>query len=236
MSGYLATFIAFWAIGGILLVLMGYKESFLQLNQFHIPLLDLIMPHYTHLGHGALVSLLFILLAGHKLDLEIVFALILSLLLVAIMVNVGKFVFFEDWDRPLAMFKKRVIHFISLTPNRFHAFPSGHSAVAATAFFFISAYAGKLKPLYGVFWGLVAITACYSRLYIGVHFLGDIVAGSMLGVGLSLGSFYFIRNKWGEGLKKLNESRGTNIRKWLIVITVILFALDLYFLINQNYL
>ena len=235
LSGYLAVFIVFWAIGGVFLFLLGYKESFFELNQFHISFLDIIMPHYTHLGHGALVSLLFILLVP-RLDLEIAFALIISLILVAVFVNLGKFYWFEDWDRPLAIFKKRTIHFISLTPNYYHAFPSGHSAVAATAFFFIAAYSGKAKPLYGIFWALVAVSACYSRLYIGVHFLGDIVAGSFMGVGLSLGGYYFVRRTWGKRLRNLPDSSENNIRKWLKIITLILLAFDLYVLLNQNYL
>ncbi len=61
------------------------------------------------------------------------------------------------------------------------SFPSGHSA-AAFAFATGVAHTSHLAavPLYGL--GMVV---AYSRVHTGVHYPGDVIAGSLLGVVLA---------------------------------------------------
>ena len=194
----------------------------------------MIMPHYTHLGHGALVSVLFVLLV-RKLDLEIIISLMLSLLVVWFFVWLGKHIYFESWHRPITVFWDQKIHFISLAGERFHTFPSGHSAVATTAFFFIAAYFGRLKSIHGLWIGIIGLTACYSRLYIGVHFLGDLIAGSMIGVFSSLTVYYVVKNKISPKINILAEERKKKLRNGIYIIGGLLLALDLVFIYIQHY-
>ena len=62
-----------------------------------------------------------------------------------------------------------------------HSFPSGHSA-AAFAFATGVAHVSHLAavPLYGT-----GTVVAYSRVHTGVHYPGDVIAGSLLGVVLA---------------------------------------------------
>ena len=234
LKWYIWVFLVFWVIGGIFFFSFGYKESFLVLNRLNTPVLDFLMPHYTHLGHGALVSVLFVL-SVRRLDLDISISLILSLLVVWVFVWLGKHTWFEHWHRPVTVIWSKKIHFISLAQERFHTFPSGHSAVATTVFFFITAYAGKFNPLHGLGLGLIAVTACYSRLYIGVHFLGDLIAGSMIGVFSGLAVYYVVKSKMGNWLASLSASKKEKLKKGIYLFGAVALAIDLFFLYTQNY-
>lgn len=55
--------------------------------------------------------------------------------------------------------------------------PSNHAATAFALAFILSRYYGK-APLFYAIAALIAI----SRVYVGVHFPGDVIAGSLLGI------------------------------------------------------
>lgn len=63
-----------------------------------------------------------------------------------------------------------------------HSFPSGHALVAFAAATVLAAAVPRLRwPLYA----LAALIA-FSRVYVGVHYPGDVLAGAALGVVLGL--------------------------------------------------
>jgi membrane-associated phospholipid phosphatase len=61
--------------------------------------------------------------------------------------------------------------------NKYHSFPSGHSA-AASAFFGVPLFA---RRRYGRWTFLIAIAIGWSRIYLNVHHLSDVMAGMFLG-------------------------------------------------------
>ena len=187
IQGYLWAFGLCWLAGLAFFVTQGYEESFLILNSINHPWADLVFPHLTHLGDGLLISGLFALLIVRR-DKALVICLFLSLILILILIYTGKEFLFNDWGRPIIAFQDGPpIHYITLAGERWKSFPSGHSAAATTIFLYISFYDKSHKKfLKGIFWGLIAVLACYSRLYIGVHFLGDILVGSLIGVASAL--------------------------------------------------
>jgi undecaprenyl-diphosphatase len=60
------------------------------------------------------------------------------------------------------------------------SFPSGHSASAAT----FAVAVGDLAPGLRVPLGAAASLVCFSRVYTGVHYPGDVVAGAAVGAVL----------------------------------------------------
>lgn len=59
------------------------------------------------------------------------------------------------------------------------SFPSGHSASAAA----FAAGIALESPVWGAVVAPVAISVAMSRVYTGVHFPSDVLAGAALGVG-----------------------------------------------------
>jgi undecaprenyl-diphosphatase len=76
---------------------------------------------------------------------------------------------------------------------RAHSFPSGHTNTAFGSALFLGVLFG------GWFWCsfAAAILVAYSRVYLGVHFPLDTVAGALLGMAMSaLVISFFVRAKW----------------------------------------
>jgi undecaprenyl-diphosphatase len=60
------------------------------------------------------------------------------------------------------------------------SFPAGHAATAFAGAVLLSYVAVRLSPL---FLGL-ALAIGFSRVYVGVHYLGDVLAGAAIGAGV----------------------------------------------------
>ncbi len=62
------------------------------------------------------------------------------------------------------------------------SFPSGHSATAFGGAWLFSRYLPRLAPL----WYSIAGLTAFSRIYLGDHYPGDVVSGSLLGTLLAI--------------------------------------------------
>ncbi len=186
-----ATYLLTWTVGIILLCIpliqLGYEQSFLTLNALRFTWLDFLMPHYTHVGDGlmlASIGAIFILI---REDFPLLVLLVITLILVMILVSIFKNLVFTHWGRPAVVFAYPPQDFfmISTRPLSSLSFPSGHTTAAAAAGFF-PALATRSR-WGGLIIGLLMFAIGYSRIYIGVHFVGDVVAGAFLGLGIALG-------------------------------------------------
>lgn len=184
---YFITLSSFLMAGLVMLALWGYEQSFLQLNHLRLPWLDSLMPHYTHLGDGFIITTLLIMSLIAK-DRAMVLTVIVAMLILAVFLPVLKQLIFADWMRPAKTFVADEFFFLSLGQEKYFSFPSGHSAAAAAMTSLVCIAAEKQKAWWGMVWALLAVSIAWSRIYIGAHFLGDTVAGLMLGLLVGIGS------------------------------------------------
>ena len=78
--------------------------------------------------------------------------------------------------------------FAKLPPDRF-SFPSGHSVTA----FAVTVPLALFYPSYMVWLLLCATSVATSRVVLGMHFVSDVVAGSVMGAGIGYAAYSLVR-------------------------------------------
>lgn len=149
-------------------------------NLFHNPLMDRLIPLYTHWGDiGQIWIILGIVLLFWKKTRRSGALLLISLLLTHIFNNII--------IKPLIMRPRPYVTFdkirVLVEPLRSTSFPSGHTATAFGSTMILGLREkGWLRglPLTG------AVLMAFSRLYVGAHYLTDVLAGAILGTLIAL--------------------------------------------------
>jgi len=176
-------------IAGLVPVLICSKTDIhLFINRFHSPFFDTFFRYITHFGSGVAAAAVAVLL----LFIKIRYSLILSLSAITsgIIVQLLKHIVFPGLDRPVIFFRELAELYVipDVDLHTHFSFPSGHAATAFILFgvlAFISARDSvKIIAL------LAALIVSFSRVYLSQHFLGDILAGSCIGM-LALIFFYW---------------------------------------------
>lgn len=174
-----------------LLVLLFYSKSgiFLHINNKHSNFFDLLCSKVTYIGDGFSFAIFLIVAFFYikRKDFYFGIAIFASTSLVS---TVFKRVFFSNELRPFAWFaNNKVVHFVEgVTVYTNNSFPSGHT-ITAFSLAFYAAYLFKNNKL-DLFFLFVAFLVGYSRIYLGQHFFGDVVFGSLLSVSTSLLCLY----------------------------------------------
>ena len=103
-------------------------------------------------------------------------ALIIALIGGNIVLQSGKYL--ADFDRPLRVFGEQAVCLLGqqLTVR---SFPSGHAFSAGLLFMFLRP---RKSLLLAIFWLMLAGAGALSRVYVGVHFPRDVLAGFLIAV------------------------------------------------------
>ena len=168
---------------------IGVDENLFLLinNGFSRPVLDGVMSFFSTAGDAtgwiSFGLLAIVMLGGAQAKRRLVL-FIVTMVLAGAALHGAKTVF--DRDRPLKHFQKALetgearIN-APLGPLYHGSFPSGHSQAAfSTAAFFALYYQRRRALLYSA-----AALVALSRVYVGVHFPFDVLAGAALGWGVA---------------------------------------------------
>jgi membrane-associated phospholipid phosphatase len=176
-------FLFFFGVGLIFLLMEGKATAFIYLNPYHRNVLDTFFNYLTFLGDGlfaVIVIALFLLLRRWRAAIQVLTAFLLSALVTQLLKNVF------SMPRPKQFFAPgQYPYFITgITHIGFASFPSGHS----TSIFALATMLALLErnKRANVAYLFVAVAVGYSRIYLGQHFLGDVLMGSFIGVGVAV--------------------------------------------------
>ena len=167
----------------LMVIWVSKATSFIWMNFYHSQLLDNFFTYYTFLGDGVVaiaIIVLMLLLRRTALSLRLLLTFLLSGLISQLL---------KSWfhaPRPLTYFNHQAYHhFIEgVTHTGYHSFPSGHTT---TAFAIAAMLACHFrKNLSCVIFFMLAAGVGYSRIYLGQHFVPDVLAGMMLGIGTAV--------------------------------------------------
>ncbi len=187
---YLLPLLIVWVISLVFLFAKGYNDSFLILNSYHSVWLDYPMLLLTMLGDAGFMAVVLIFLLIKKQPFQLTLLLI-TLIASGILAQLLKHNIFDDWHRPLYLFKEQV-HTVANYLLNHHSFPSGHSTTVAAVFTML-AYFRREHKIEIVFYAFVCPLIAYTRIYLGIHFLGDVVFGILLGFICSVLIIFFIK-------------------------------------------
>ncbi|MBI4667814.1 MAG: phosphatase PAP2 family protein [Elusimicrobia bacterium] len=106
----------------------------------------------------------------------------------------------------LAVVVRSPKHARALADGKFrgYSFPSGHSSDAFSKAAFLILAEKTLWPL-----GVAAFLVGYSRMYVGVHFPSDVLAGS--GLGILIGFLFFALYRWLLRVLRITVRKGKGV-------------------------
>ncbi|MBK8520845.1 MAG: phosphatase PAP2 family protein [Ferruginibacter sp.] len=155
------------------------KDTFLFINGAHHPFSDFFFSAFTLMGDGIFIIALALFMFVLKFK-RLALGLLTSYLISGLIVQVIKRLI--NFPRPAGFLPDpSVIHTVyAASLNHHNSFPSGHTTSAFAAAVIISLYSGKSSV--AVITIIIACLVGYSRVYLGQHFVEDVLAGSFVGV------------------------------------------------------
>ncbi len=156
-------------------------EGYLGLVPYHSKALDVFFTCYTYLGDGIFILLLAVVAFIRKYKWPGI-AIIVSYALSGLLSQVIK-QFFPS-PRPAVFFRELGQSFHEIPGvtlmKSMASFPSGHTA-SAFALFSVLVFINPHSK-WNTLWFILAVGVGYSRIYLGNHFLADVLCGAVIGV------------------------------------------------------
>jgi membrane-associated phospholipid phosphatase len=191
------------AISGASLVFFSDKDIFFRLNTVHTLYLDTFFQNYTLLGDGVFsIAVFLILLLAERTALAM--QVIMGYLFSGIISQILKRTIHSP--RPHAIISNAEYpYFIDgITHTGMTSFPSGHttSVFVLATLLALNTRDKRISLIYLI----TAIITGYSRIYLGQHFLADVVAGALIGVFSAMIIYWYSRRVKIEWVGVTNES------------------------------
>ncbi len=166
-----------------LLIIVKKGDEVIWLNQFYSPNNNLFFVYATKLGEEWVAAAIGIVLLFTQ-PYKTVLGYLATVLTISVLIFTFKHYVFDDAMRPRILLKDYPLQFVrGITINSNNSFPSGHTAAAFSIFSYL---VYSIKNNWKMILLLFPVLAGLSRIYLAQHFLIDVVAGSVLGVVISI--------------------------------------------------
>lgn len=181
---YFQCLLAVLFIASVFLATEGHANSFLLLNTYHNAFADFVFYYATYIGDGwfavIVAALLMMFSKTRKLGILVFASYALSGILAQLIKHIAA------TPRPSAYFTFQQYHKfvkgVHLAGS--NSFPSGHTTTAFSLATLLACYTQNKKIQF--FYLTLAIATGYSRIYLGQHFLTDVLMGAFLGSLISM--------------------------------------------------
>ena len=177
----------------IIINIYNKTEIHIFINQNHNPLFDFFFKYITYLGNGLFVVLIFLIC----LFIKYRYALLIGIsgILSSFVSQFLKQIIFTDYLRPVRYFNE--IYDLHLVPgvclHKINSFPSGHTiSIFCVVLVLVVIIKNKYIKLILL---ILALIVGFSRIYLSQHFFIDVLAGSLIGVLITLICIYFMNNQ-----------------------------------------
>jgi len=191
---------------GVLIAFLDKGEAILFINSNHTLWADNFFKNATRLGEEPVYVIVVLMFLAYRMR----WSLLVALTGFAVMgVSYASKLFFAE-DRPLAYFRKLnqdgVLNFVDGVKvyTGQTSFPSGHS-MSAFALYTLLVFLLPPRKRYAGILFFLALSVVTSRIYLVQHFLRDIYAGSITGIGIAILVYLIssrIEYKPGHGLDR----------------------------------
>lgn len=160
------------------------QKAFLILNGMHTPWLDQVMflISKTVFWIPLYAILLFLVIKNYKKkSIVIIGCIILTIIMADQITSTGIKPFFQRLRPSRDPQLKELVHTVNGYKGGKFGFASSHAAnTMGIAFFFWLLFANRYRFISILF--IWAIAVAYSRIYLGVHYPGDILVGMLFGI------------------------------------------------------
>jgi membrane-associated phospholipid phosphatase len=179
-------------LGLALIYLLGTEKGafVLWLNGTHTPWLDLFMKYFTYFGYAIWYFILIVALFFYRIKYAI--TLIVIGLATTVIFQSLRHLVFDDSLRPAAYFADmQDLTFVDgVRIYGKHSFPSGHSTTAFALGCFLSLI--NRSKWIGALLLTMAVIVGVSRIYLALHFLEDVIVGSLFGILITIAGYMAI--------------------------------------------
>ena len=169
-----------WA--AVLALSFFLDKYFLLIQNFRTPLLDSVMTAFSFIGSWILIPILIVAVFLWKKQKRWIPVMLIGLGISELLMQTMQLTI--PRMRPTAIITK-------------YSFPSGHASSVFSAVPVINRNFKAFKYI----WIALAVLISFSRVYLNVHYLSDVVAGGLLGYGIT--SFFMYLEDKTSFFKKL---------------------------------
>jgi len=190
---YLLSFL-FITLGLGSLLTFSKGEVVYFFNNHQNDLLNFLFKNATYLGEwigGTIIFFILLFFFQYKYSLLFLICILVSSLTSQFL----KQVVYPNEKRPYALYDD-LNDIENVKKSKRYSFPSGHTTAAFTIFSFL-AFAGRTK-IWQLSATVLAASVGISRIYLGQHFMNDVVAGFVLGLLLTATLYILLYPKFSK--------------------------------------